>query len=163
MTISTNEMLRASKHAIIFVSYGLASWSGSAVAQTSGDTNDMPGMKMDDSQHMMSGGLGGYSMMRDSSGTSWQPDTTPMEGIEGSLDDWLTMAHGYANLIYDNQGGPRGGTKTFSNSMLMGMAQHALGRGQLTLHGMISLDPLMGKSGYPLLLQTGETANGTTR
>ena len=27
---------------------------------------------------------------------------------------------------------------------------------------MLSLDPFMGKSGYPLLLQTGETANGVT-
>ena len=28
---------------------------------------------------------------------------------------------------------------------------------------MLSLDPTMGSSGYPLLLQTGETANGQTR
>ena len=27
---------------------------------------------------------------------------------------------------------------------------------------MLSLDPLMGPAGYPLLLQTGETANGVT-
>ena len=27
---------------------------------------------------------------------------------------------------------------------------------------MLSLDPTMGKSGYPLLFQTGETADGTT-
>ena len=27
---------------------------------------------------------------------------------------------------------------------------------------MLSLDPLMGKRGYPLLLQTGETADGHT-
>jgi hypothetical protein len=46
--------------------------------------------------------------------------------------------------------------------MLMGMAQRSLGDGHLTLRGMISLDPLMGKSGYPLLLQTGETADGVT-
>src|SRR5207302_6369369 len=31
-----------------------------------------------------------------------------------------------------------------------------------TLRAMTSLDPLTGKSGYPLLLQTGETANGVT-
>jgi hypothetical protein len=46
--------------------------------------------------------------------------------------------------------------------MLMGMAQHSLGGGQLNMRAMFSLDPLMGKSGYPLLLQTGETANGVT-
>ncbi|HEY4264749.1 MAG TPA: hypothetical protein VGM72_05485 [Micropepsaceae bacterium] len=108
------------------------------------------------------GVLGDYSMMRDSSGTSWQPDTTPMEGVHGLLGDWSTMVHGYISAIYDHQGGPRGGDKSFSESMLMGMAQHSLGPGHLTLRGMISLDPLMGKNGYPLLLQTGETADGSS-
>jgi hypothetical protein len=70
------------------------------------------------------------------------------------------MVHGYVSLIYDHQGGPRGDNKTFSESMFMGMAQRMLGSGTLTLRGMVSLDPLMGKSGYPLLLQTGETADG---
>jgi hypothetical protein len=44
--------------------------------------------------------------------------------------------------------------------MLMVMGQRELGEGTLGLRGMVSLDPLMGKRGYPLLLQTGETANG---
>ena len=122
----------------------------------------MPAMKMEGGQPMMGGAQGAYSMMRDSSGTSWQPDSTPMEGISGSLDSWLAMLHGYVDLIYDNQGGPRGGTKTFSENMLMGMAQHSLGDGRITLHAMLTLEPLMGKSGYPLLFQTGETANGIT-
>jgi hypothetical protein len=47
--------------------------------------------------------------------------------------------------------------------MLMMMAQRPLGDGTLGLRGMVSADPLMGKSGYPLLLQTGETANGQTQ
>ena len=85
-----------------------------------------------------------------------------MEGIQGALGDWSTMVHGWANLVYDHQGGSRGADKTFSESMLMGMAERHLGAGELTLHGMFSLDALMGKSGYPLLLQTGETANGIT-
>jgi hypothetical protein len=42
--------------------------------------------------------------------------------------------------------------------MVVGMAQHALAAGPLTLHTMLSLDPLMAKN--PLLLQTGETAGG---
>jgi hypothetical protein len=108
------------------------------------------------------GVLGDYSMMRDASGTSWQPESTPMEGIHGLLGDWSTMVHGFVSAVYDHQGGPRGGDKSFSESMLMGMAQRGLGAGHLTLRGMISLDPLMGKNGYPLLLQTGETADGTT-
>ena len=30
---------------------------------------------------MMEGTLGGYSMNRDASGTSWQPESTPMGGV----------------------------------------------------------------------------------
>lgn len=109
------------------------------------------------------GALGPYSMMRDASGTAWQPDTAPMWAIMGRLGGWSTMVHGFATLIYDNQGGPRGDSKTFSTSMLMGSAQHALGGGTLTLRGMVSLDPLMGKRGYPLLLASGESADGVTK
>ena len=47
--------------------------------------------------------------------------------------------------------------------MLMGMARRPLGNGTLQLKAMISPDPLMGKSGYPLLLASGETANGVDR
>ncbi len=110
----------------------------------------------------MRGALGAYPMARDASGTAWQPDSSPMEGLHGRLDGWTTMLHGYATLVYNDQGGPRGDTKTFVESMLMGMAQRDLAGGTLTLRGMVSADPLMGKSGYPLLLQTGETANGVT-
>ena len=81
---------------------------------------------------------------------------------EGALmwhaGDWMVMAHGFVNAIHDHQGGPRGDTKRFSNSMFMATAQ----RGTLELRGMLSLDPAMGKGGYPLLFQTGETANGVT-
>lgn len=127
------------------------------------DHDAMPGMDhagMD--MHGMQGALGSYSMMRDASGTAWQPDSSPMPAIMGKTGEWSIMVHGFATLIYDDQGGPRGDSKTFSSSMLMGMGQRPLGGGTLTLRGMISLDPLMGKSGYPLLLATGETANGRT-
>jgi hypothetical protein len=125
------------------------------------DENDLPPLGTGPSVQMK-GALGDYSMMRDASGTSWQPATSVMEGIHGIAGEWATMLHGFASLIYDHQGGPRGGDKIFSESMFMGMAQRTLGSGTLTLRGMISLDPLMGKNGYPLLLQTGETANGVT-
>jgi hypothetical protein len=74
--------------------------------------------------------------------------------------EWSTMTHGFVNLIYDKQGGPRGDKKTFSTSMLMVMGQRPAAGGTLGLRGMVSADPLMGKTGYPLLLQTGEAANG---
>jgi hypothetical protein len=105
---------------------------------------------------------GPYPMAREASGTSWQPDSTPEEGVHEMIGDWMLMVHGYADGVYDHQGGPRGGTEGFSESMLMAVAQHPLGDGTLGLRGMLSLDPAMGPSGYPLLFQTGETANGVT-
>ena len=108
------------------------------------------------------GALGAYSMTRDASGTSWQPESTPMEAIHGELGQWATMLHGFINLAAADAGGPRGDSKIFSQSMLMGMAHRPLGEGSLTLRGMVSLDPTMGKDGYPLLFQTGETADGAT-
>src|SRR5262249_37869625 len=111
---------------------------------------------------MMAGQLGGYSMMRDASGTAWQPDSTPMEGFSWESGGWTGMVHGYADLVYDHQGGGRGASKVFSESRRMVMAQRTLGPGVLTLRSMLSLDPAMGPSGYPLLLQSGETADGVT-
>lgn len=112
--------------------------------------------------HHMTGALGSYPMTREASGTSWQPDSSPHTGIMDMLGDWNMMAHGNINFVYDQQGGPRGDTKAFASSMLMVMGQHPAGGGTLGLRGMFSLDPLMGKAGYPLLFQTGETADGTT-
>ena len=95
---------------------------------------------------------GPYSMTREGSGTSWVPDTTPHEGVFGKVGEWTTMSHGYLNLVYDQQGGSRGGNKTFVNGMVMGMAQRPLGDGTFGVRAMLSPDPFMGKSGYPLLL-----------
>ena len=59
----------------------------------------------------MQGLYGGYSMTREGSGTSWQPDSTPMQGAHQMHDEWLTMEHGFIDAIYDDQGGPRGATR----------------------------------------------------
>jgi hypothetical protein len=101
-------------------------------------------------------------MSREGSGTSWQPDSTPLEGIMGMRGPWMGMVHGFIDAIYDEQGGQRGSTKTFSTSMLMLMARRELANGALGLRLMVSADPLMGADGYPLLFQTGETADGQT-
>ncbi len=136
----------------------LPSDAGSAVTDMSGmDAHAMAGMAM-------TGQLGPYPMTRDASGTAWQPDSAAHDGLH--LDaggGWSVMAHGQATLVYDDQGGPRGASKTFVLSHLMLDASRPLAGGTLTLKGLFSLDPLMGKSGYPLILQTGETADGRTR
>lgn len=108
----------------------------------------------------MPGAFGSYGMTREASGTSWQPETTPMDGIMFMSGDWMFMFHGYLDQVHDRQGGPQGDSKDFSESMFMGMAQRPWGDGTVGLRSMFSLDPLMGKDGYPLLLQTGETADG---
>ena len=124
---------------------------------------NMPGMDMGGhGETMMPAALGDYPMTREASGTAWQPQSTPMDGINGQLGGWSGMVHGEIIAAYDHQGGPRGGQKTFSESMLMLMGERSVGSGKLTLRTMLSLDPAMGPSGYPLLLQTGETANGVT-
>lgn len=111
----------------------------------------------------MRGMLGDYPMTREASGTAWQPDATPHEGLHLTHDDWMGMVHGFANLIYDNQGGERGDRKVFSSNMLMLMGQRPLGSGKWGVRSMFSLEPItIGRKGYPLLLQTGETADGTT-
>jgi len=126
------------------------------------DMEGMQGMEgMDHSMHEMHAMLGPYPATREASGTAWQPESAPHGGLHRMAGPWELMMHGHATLIYDDQGGPRGGTKTFSENMLMGMANRPLGPGRLGLRAMISAEPwTIGNKGYPLLLQTGETANG---
>ena len=125
----------------------------------------MDGMAMAPGEHRMSmtGALGPYPMQRESSGTAWQPDTSEHTGLHILSGDWTLMAHGTVNLVYDHQGGPRGDDKAFASGMLMGMARRPLGDGALQFKAMLSPDPLMGARGYPLLLASGETANGRDR
>ena len=112
---------------------------------------------------MMGGLYGNYPMTRDASGTSWQPDTTSSKGIHLMEGDWMLMLHGYAQTIYDAQGGNRAADKTFSANMFMLMANRTLRGGKIGFRTMVSAEPLtVGAAGYPLLLQTGETANGRT-
>jgi hypothetical protein len=74
--------------------------------------------------------------------------------------DWMLMGHGVLNLVYDHQSGRRGDDKLFATGMLMGMARRPIGDGTLQFRAALSPDPLMGKRGYPLLLASGETADG---
>ena len=128
-------------------------------------TNAMAEMHMDHEQmhHSMHGLYGPYAMSREASGTAWQPEASPMGGYHYMLNDWMFMFHGFADAVYDYQGGDRGDRKFFSPNMAMGMAQHPLGPGTFGFRTMLSLEPAtIGENGYPELLQSGETANGRT-
>jgi len=112
--------------------------------------------------HLELGTLGLYSINREASGTSWQPDSTPHDGAHWDYVDWTMMSHGYLYLVHNQQNGPRGDTKNYSQGEIMLQGSKSLNDGTLTLRSAFSIDPLMGKSGYPLLFQTGETADGET-
>ena len=111
----------------------------------------------------MIGALGVYFMTRDASGTSWQPDASKHDGIHWADGRWSFMAHALLNGVYDSQGGPRGDDKGFASGMVMLMARRDFAnKDNLNFRVMLSPDPFMGKSGYPLLLAAGETADGKT-
>ena len=64
-------------------------------------SHPMPGMAPGHEVHEMTGFLGSYPMSREASGTSWQPDSSPMEGIHWMRGAWMGMVHGFADVVYD--------------------------------------------------------------
>jgi hypothetical protein len=97
---------------------------------------------------------------RDASGTSWQPESTPMFMWHAMMDGWALGLHTNVFAGYDNTRSDRGDDQFISINWLMAMARHRVGDGDLTLRTMLSLEPFtVGKTGYPLLLQTGESLN----
>jgi hypothetical protein len=98
---------------------------------------------------------------QEGSGTAWQPAETPMSGLHWKQEGWDLMAHASIFAGYDRQESDRGEDALVSMNWLMLMARRPLGGGEITLRGMISLEPWSVKDrGYPLLLQSGETFNG---
>ena len=95
------------------------------------------------------------------SGTSRLPAAEgPMRGYMTQAGEWMLMAHGYAWGVATDQGGPRGKSEAFVQSMAMLMADRDLGdRFHIQLRTMNSLEPLMGARGYTNLFATGELAN----
>jgi hypothetical protein len=108
----------------------------------------------------MTGALGPYPTTREASGTAWQPETSPHSGAHVTAGRWSLMGHASLYGVYDWQGGPRGGDKLFVSGMAMGTARRPVGPGLLQLRAGLSPDPLMGRRGFPLLLASGETADG---
>lgn len=98
------------------------------------------------------------------SGTARNPGAdNAAHGLHVMAGDWSVMAHGFAWATYTDQGGPRGDSSAFVTSMAMLTANRSLGDGaRLTLRSMLSLEPLLGRRGYPNLFATGETADGAT-
>ena len=99
--------------------------------------------------------------MHADSGTSAQPNSTPIPMLMWMKGGWRFMLHANAFIVDTQQSSPRGGDKLFSANWFMTMAQHQWGPGELTLRAMLSLEPAtITSERYPLLFQQGETAYG---
>jgi hypothetical protein len=98
-------------------------------------------------------------MSRESSGTAWVPDSTPMYGKMFMFGDDMLMLHGAIFPRYTNVSTRRGDDRIDAPNWIMGMYSHPLSdSAQLGARLMMSLDPLTeGGRGYPLLFQSGES------
>ncbi len=125
----------------------------------------MPAKDMPKHHHVPAHGFFGqhYPMRREATGTSWIPQTSPKHGIMFHGAKTAMMAGGIAHGTYSHQDGDRGTTEAFSTNMVMVRGYKDFGDTTFGLRTMFSLEPTTtGSSGYPLLLQTGETGDGIT-
>jgi hypothetical protein len=124
-------------------------------------------MKIDkDSMKMTSFFSPNLSMNRDGSGTSWQPDASPMWMYMIKKGNTSFMVHGSLLLRYTSQDitkkSNRGASQFDAPNMFMLMLSQKLNDKNLfSILTMFSFDPLtVGNAGYPLLFQTGESYKG---
>ena len=124
---------------------------------------EMPGMDMSGSAPMnMHPQTFVEQILRHSgSGTSAEPDSTPVPMLMKAKQKWTLMFHANVFVLDEQQSSARGGDKFFSTNWFMGMAQRSAGPGVFTARAMLSLEPatITGRQ-YPLLFQQGETAFG---
>ena len=98
---------------------------------------------------------------RESSGTAWQPDASPMYSWHGLAGGWNLMAHGNAFIQMLHESSERGDSQLGSINWIMGMANRSVGGGSLRFRGMFSLEPWTVRGcGYPDLLASGESCDG---
>ena len=101
------------------------------------------------------------SMMREGSGTSWLPDSSPMYEIHRQKGGWMLMAHENVFLQFLRESGNRGADQAGSINWVMGIAQRSVGTGRVGFRGMLSLEPWTIRGcGYPDLLASGEQCHG---
>src|SRR5690348_9797129 len=100
-------------------------------------------------------------MAHSTSGTTAEPDSTPIPMLMTTKHLWTLMLHANVFILDEQQSSARGGDKFFSTNWFMGMAKHKAGPGILTLRSMVTLEPAtISQRRYPLLFQQGETAYG---
>lgn len=134
--------------------HGMHDANGMALPQRPDDRNhDEMSMSMQSSVNIAD------PMSRESSGTAWAPDSSPMYGHMQMLGDDMLMLHGGIFPRYTNVSTRRGDDRIDAPNWFMAMYSHPFNdTTQLGLHAMMSLDLLTeGGRGYPLLFQSGET------
>lgn len=146
-------------------------WPVVAQENAPGVSHDRHGDAAHESHHTMRSSADlNDPMSRESSGTSWAPDSSPIYARMKMRGDKMLMLHGNIFPRYTRVGGERdisiagqGSRSRFdAPSMFMGMYSQPAGENaQLGLRLMASLDPLIERGyGYPLLYQSGEVHRG---
>lgn len=138
-----------------------------------GQMPGMPGMtgQHDQMKEMHSTVNIGDPMNRESSGTAWVPDSSPMYGwMKMYKDDGMLMLMGTAFARYTKIGSDRDASVAGKGSrqrfdlptMFMAMYSRPINeKSQIGLRAMFSLDPAIQRGyGYPLLYQSGESFRG---
>jgi hypothetical protein len=88
------------------------------------------------------------------------PSQKPMD-MPMPSSGWRLMQDGVVYLLFNQQGGPRGGREFVVPNWWMGMLNKESGRHQVGFNAMFSLDPAtVGKDGYRELFQVGEALDG---
>lgn len=102
---------------------------------------------------------------RAASGTSWQPDVTPMNAFHRDIGGWSFMGHAniFGQFLYESGEVHRTSHQAGSINWFMGMLRRPAGAGRFGVRAMMSLEPwTIGGCGYPDLLATGEVCDGDT-
>jgi len=140
-----------------------AQQNSGAQDQSGMDHSHMPGMQMDHAapRTMQAGSFVEEILGHTSSGTSAEPNSTPVSMLMTKRGPWMLMFHANVFVVDEQQSSPRGADRFFSTSWFMPMAQRKVGRGVFTARVMLSAEPAtVSERSYPLLFQQGETAFG---
>jgi hypothetical protein len=125
------------------------------------ENEQMPGMHHSASPDTQPPSFVEQILAHETPGTAAAPGSIDEPMLMEAKGNWMLMFHGVAFVSAIQQSGPRGADKVFSTNWFMPMAQRRLGRGQLTVRTMLSLEPAtVTQRAYPELFQQGETAFG---
>jgi hypothetical protein len=83
------------------------------------------------------------------------------EHMDTQAQGWQFMQDGVLFGLFNHQGGARGGDEFVVPNWWMGMAGRPVGKSEITLNAMFSLDPAtVGTRGYREIFQAGEAVDG---